>query len=767
MTVYNLEMWAGPGAFIPMLPPHGFPSASASPPRPSGFPGAGHRIPMLSDEPSPEFCQPPLQPIPPNVSDCLPRTGGVDWSLIASCSPETVAETNDVSTLSAVLETFVRAEFTPTEAQLFPNPLSAKLFRLLQIGVHHLLDCQDELREAIDECDRSRAALSAKVKSLTTSLERARTSQARRSEAIAECEKCVVCGKKFRSVGYLDAHFERRHSALIPAWRSLRTGEAAGQGALMEEIAELRAAVARTNLELAKRAQPVPPVTRAAPVPPQPAATAAPPERWMEDLTRKQDELMEQARLQEEKQLSFRREIRNQLDDAVMALRESHRDFVAEAQKIAKLPPIPPAPSASGDDLAASLTGKLVRAASVPEHPQPSQMQPRVKIAESEDKGRRGGFDATKRRVTTDLDRLLHEAEERPEIAVSETLQRQMRQDQILAALDVEEEEEEEEPEPALLPRPEANEQLILRAQQLIAHTPDFEDSPRKDQAISAITSEVLTRVDKRLNELKKRRSYAPLSVPYIHKKLSEAGKDYQPTYERMKLFVASKVPSAGDIRRHLFKERQTRFPVLPTIPTAPEGTAQAGGDRVPSSIGPSAQAITAAVKKLPFKQRQHRKRPLGMPADQVVDEVSAFSSEIPSSESTVPYLEDTNYYQRKKEAAELAIDSSPVIEPLKDPAEVLDFGGFAELSSSGSFDDGVQTTKAKETVSRPGTATKELTMKAGAETQELKATDLAGAKTVDVPDDLIADISSDNEKPTPLAKPPSVTLDSDNDDTF
>jgi hypothetical protein len=39
---------------------------------------------------------------------------------------------------------------------------------------------------------------------------------------------------------------------------------------------------------------------------------------------RKQDQLMEQARLKEKKQMGYRREFRDQLDNAVLALRETH-----------------------------------------------------------------------------------------------------------------------------------------------------------------------------------------------------------------------------------------------------------------------------------------------------------------------------------------------------------------------------------------------------------------------------------------------------------
>jgi hypothetical protein len=237
---------------------------------------------MLDDTPPVAL----VSPAPP-PSDHLPRTGGVDWSLISSVSPEQVCESNDIDTLEAVIATFVRAEFTQTEAQMMPHPQTAKLFRLLQLGMHHLLDCQQQLQTDLAAAEGSAASLRAKVQSVSASLSHARAQVAHSESA----EKCLVCGKKFRTIVYLDEHVSRRHAALVPAWRALRSGQVQALDDVMEHIDELRRAVAQTNHALKVRAEPAVAEVRIVSGSDEYA-------QRMADLARKQDELMEQARFQ-------------------------------------------------------------------------------------------------------------------------------------------------------------------------------------------------------------------------------------------------------------------------------------------------------------------------------------------------------------------------------------------------------------------------------------------------------------------------------------
>jgi hypothetical protein len=135
----------------------------------------------------------------------------------------------------------------------------------------------------------------------------------------------------------------------------------------------------------------------------------------------------------------------------------------------------------------------------------------------------------------------------------------------------------------------------------------------------------------------------------------------------------------------------------------------------------------------------------------------------MPSSESTVPYVEDAHYYQRRKDDEELKLEGSPVIEPLEEPMPVLDMAAaFAELSSSSSFAELGDTQGDK-------TQPKELTLQKGAETQQLKATDLTKAKpgTDKSMEDLMEEISSDSDEAKPMKKASAGKLNFDLDETF
>jgi hypothetical protein len=69
---------------------------------------------------------------------------------------------------------------------------------------------------------------------------------------------------------------------------------------------------------------------------------------------------MEQVRLQEEKQLIFRREIRDQIDDAVLALPETHRVLVEKADRIARLLTTAAPLTRPEVSMEASLTGRMM-----------------------------------------------------------------------------------------------------------------------------------------------------------------------------------------------------------------------------------------------------------------------------------------------------------------------------------------------------------------------------------------------------------------------
>jgi hypothetical protein len=78
-----------------------------------------------------------------------------------------------------------------------------------------------------------------------------------------------------------------------------------------------------------------------------------------------------------------------------------------------------------------------------------------------------------------------------------------------------------------------------------------------------------------------------------------------------------------------------------------------------------SDEAVRAAARRMPYKQRMGRDRPVGLPGDSEVEIVSQFSSDILTSEPSVDYLDDPNFYR----------DRTPV---MPGPAPDIIFGSDA-----------------------------------------------------------------------------------------
>lgn len=713
--------------FNPLMPPQTFPTY---PQTVSQVPSymTGHQIPMLDESDNRNIEMPDLGQYQeqvkasacPRSSQNLPQTGGFDWTIVTSCDPQMLVETQDIDTLSAIIESFIHAEFTQTEAELFPNPLTRKFFCILQIAVKYLLECQDTLKENNEESDRMNEELKTKIKKLQASLLRSKEISKRNEKLKDTTEKCVVCGRRFKTIKYLDGHIQRRHADLMPAWRSLRSGELQGMEHFSEQLENLRQEVARTHMELERQAQKQAnkaPVTHI-------VSHSDEQVQLMKQLVQKQDEIIQQARDLEEKQMSFRKEMRNQLDDAVVALQDAQKQLDFQATRISQIPSMPP-PSKEPlqpDELGQSLTEQIMK-------PQLSRQQ----------------------KVAFDLDNLIKDVTPLPEPLPAlpkfdlpspikpeeQTKQDNGRRVQIIEPTEPKEsgdtrdeehkkilsmiesgkkeenEEEQKQKAQKLASDREQLQRLLQQAKQLGEHRIDPDADPNKSQAIEIIMNDIIKRVDVTLPTLKRMRQHAPLSVPFVRKKMDPGNKEYTNLYIQLSAFVGSEAPINDDYQKKLFKDRQTSFPLVPPIPkTQRQAMAekrkkeyaekqlmkqQDGLPKIPDEI------LSAAAKKLPYKQRISRKRPNLLPGDSDVEIVDRMSSEYLSSAS-VGFVEDPDYYKRMKrkqgnqsddDFAEIQLsETSSGIEPLKGDIKVLNISQFAQEIEEEESDDNFETTK-------------------------------------------------------------------------
>lgn len=312
----------------------------------------GANIPMIGDKPPnlpPEPKRTALPDIPPTPHPGLPSTGGLNWNIVAACSHEEIAKTNDVKTIEALLNSFLNSRFTNTEAQLLPNPLAAKFYRLLQIGVQYIYDTQEHLRKILKQSDEDNKSLKEKLRTVTAAVSHLKNKVGKKPGEGSE--KCIVCHRVFKSLEYLDGHMQRRHAALVPAWKSLRSGHPQGLEDITDQITNLRQAISKTRTELSHAVADHNDVRH---IVEQPDMQL----RALVELNEKQDRLIEQQNNQDRAQMNFRREIRNQLDSAIVQLRQSARRM---EEKISNpsMPPMP-TPEFIKHDLEMSLTQQLV-----------------------------------------------------------------------------------------------------------------------------------------------------------------------------------------------------------------------------------------------------------------------------------------------------------------------------------------------------------------------------------------------------------------------
>lgn len=722
-------MYPGPGGFM-QVPPYGYPSLGPIPTNPV----AKHQIPMLDSDTSDsiQYSAPSPRQIPPTPQQTFPQTGGINWQIIAGCSPEEVAETNDIQTMRAVLETFVNAEFSQTEAQLMPNPIVAKLFRLLQIGVSYLFDCQEELQNDLTESDKKFNLLKAKEKKLNAALNKAKDMVRKKEKAAESTEKCIVCGRRFKNVEYLDGHMQRRHGALVPAWKSLRCGQMQGLDGIMEQIDDLKQALAKAQHELNKRRN----VEIENPNVVHITDHTDEQVRMLQKLHEQQELLLQQKNESQQENDNFRREMRSRLDDAVMALRESHMKLLEQSQHVTpvipqmQIPdntinkphvefeePLKPKPSQSSrqlfDLLDSSPFGSqpLPSISSIEAHmneppvkqvAQPDTQPNIIRISSDTPAARPVGTpkisldeSESENEGSSDHQRANKQPEPAPQtkpIVMSETIRREMEQDEIMSKLYAssdDEEEEKKEEIPKVLTHSELNESLIFKARQLAAHNVDTDESPNKLALISALKESILTEVDQEYSKLKKTRTYAAISVPYVTRVMNENSPEYTRTYNKLKMIVATEAPIDENYSKDIFKQKDTNFPLVPPIqslkPDSPEKVNRQN-KKIPDLPQSS---YTAASLKLPMRSRKGLHRPYGLPGDDDIEVVSQFSSEIDSSES-IGFLEEQEIIkeyraqkksQPKKKKHQRSSDSSSVSKNISNQFALSE-------SSSSEFDD-------------------------------------------------------------------------------
>jgi hypothetical protein len=172
-----------------------------------------------------------------------------DWNLVNRLNPETVEATQDSESLEKVLYSFVDSKFGAVERQFLPFPLSAKFYRLLQLGTDYLLKKLTKVQRQLSQKDKEIGRMREKVERSIEALDRVPRMA---NTDVSIVHSCPVCSRAFKAVLYLDNHMTKCHPDLLDAWRCLREGHPYGLSKalqdLQQDVGHLRSCLTRQEL---------------------------------------------------------------------------------------------------------------------------------------------------------------------------------------------------------------------------------------------------------------------------------------------------------------------------------------------------------------------------------------------------------------------------------------------------------------------------------------------------------------------------------------
>ena len=172
----------------------------------------------------------------------------IDWNLVAVLDPEIIQRIKDFDSLQKIITNFTSANFTDGCSKVLTHPLSIRLCQLLQIGFQIMDSSQKELKKIIDDDAAYKEKLTSALKKLKTKL--TLTEEKLKIKSIPY-DKCPVCGKKFKSLDYVDKHIYTRHNELSECWDCMRGRKNPAKEPelqqVLDEITRLKASISKNN----------------------------------------------------------------------------------------------------------------------------------------------------------------------------------------------------------------------------------------------------------------------------------------------------------------------------------------------------------------------------------------------------------------------------------------------------------------------------------------------------------------------------------------
>ena len=157
---------------------------------------------------------------PPSYLSSTAAEEPLNWELVKSLDPSLLRKNNDLTSLQPFINDYIVADFENCNSRLITHPLLLRLCQVLQYSLFYMSDVQKQLQKKVEMREKEIKGIKAKYNDLEDKYKKALHIVKKRKQ---EFERCPICRKKYKSLEYLDKHFEKNHPVFNNAWLEIRS----------------------------------------------------------------------------------------------------------------------------------------------------------------------------------------------------------------------------------------------------------------------------------------------------------------------------------------------------------------------------------------------------------------------------------------------------------------------------------------------------------------------------------------------------------------
>lgn len=143
----------------------------------------------------------------------------LDWNLIKNLDPIMLKRNGNIAELQPFISDFIVADFEKCNSRLINHPLLLRLCLILQYSLLYMSDVQKQMQKKIETQKKEMKNQSEKLKKVFQAYKKLEEQSKKKP---SDFERCPICRKKYKNIGYLDKHFHKDHQLYENAWRQIR-----------------------------------------------------------------------------------------------------------------------------------------------------------------------------------------------------------------------------------------------------------------------------------------------------------------------------------------------------------------------------------------------------------------------------------------------------------------------------------------------------------------------------------------------------------------